>query len=132
MLGAMLFGVLVVAVLIGSTAASRRVSCWWLFLVACIAGTPQLVEAQLQSDRACHLPQTDVLPSWLLATSLAVSLALYGAAVLGGIMRGVRQADVQGGGGGAPFLRSVVCPLASAAGAFAVLVASLSGLRCIS
>jgi hypothetical protein len=129
MLNAILFFLLVGAVVVGAAAASRRISPWWIFLAACLAGTPAFIDSRAEAAIPCGSPPAHLLPFWFSAASLAVGVTLYGAAAVDGIAEGVRgrgEVDVS-----AWFVRSIVSILASAGGAFVLFVAVLSAaLHC--
>jgi hypothetical protein len=126
MLSMILFVMVIVAIVVGATAAAHHVSPWRLFLGACVSAAPILAIAQIEMGRSCDAPH-DIGRFWIVATCLVVSLTLYGATAVDGFADGFRQA--QAGARGSAFARVVVCPLLCVGGVvlvlFAVLVAAL-------
>ena len=127
MLEVILLVLAVVAIGIGASAASRGLSPWWLFLVACVFATPMLVQAEIEIARVCGDPSPRYLPFWFTAACLCVTVILFGAAAVDGLVDGVRRrGEVEAGGW---FLSAIVCPVLSGGAVlfvfYAVLAAAL-------
>jgi hypothetical protein len=117
-----------VAVAVGTVA--YRVSPWWAFGVACVPAAVVLVLVEREISGPCSTTAATSTSAALFETAVVLSVTLFAAAALAGIVDGVRMGTA--GRYGAAFSRLVVCPLTSAVGVGLVLYGLLgAALRCL-
>ena len=132
--GLMTFQTIVVLMALGAVvvavgAAASHVSAWWVFGVACFPSAVVLVLAEREISRPCSTWTATNAAAGLGETAVVLSVTLFAAAALAGIVDGVRLGKA--GRYGAAFSRFAVCPLTSALGVGLVLYAVLgAALHC--
>jgi hypothetical protein len=111
-------GALVVAV----GGAALRVSPWWIFALACVPSAMMLALVRHEMNEPCGTGAMGVL-DWTFGIAGAVSLTLFAAAALAGLVDGVRLGKARARG--AAVSRGVACPLTCVVGFVVVFYAFL-------
>jgi hypothetical protein len=117
------------ALAVAAGGAVFRVSPWWIFVLACVPSAMMLALATHEMREPCGTGAMGVL-DWTFGIAGAVSLTLFAAAALAGIVDGVRLGRARARG--AAVSRGVACPLTSVVGFAIVFYAFLVvALHCL-
>jgi hypothetical protein len=131
----MTFGEVVVlialaALLLAWGATFLRISAWWVLVVACIPTAAIVVLTELELDEPCGRAGIRGVPYEIMEVGLVLSLTLWTAAAVAGVVDGVRL--TRAGRHDAALARYLGCPLASLLGGGTAFVAFLyAALHCL-